>query len=121
MGNLDSRLTSDLLSLGHPVRYQAAAHLHDLRLLVCREQVGHLACVEQTVDVLQERLLLDLRVRDEEDGRLALHPRALQHTLHKQMSTSQSTLTDTIPDETGTHRIIGIQIFCEWSWTAPGH
>ena len=47
-------------------------HLNDFLLLIDGEEVGHFSRVQQPVHVLQERLLLDLRVCDEEHGRLAL-------------------------------------------------
>ena len=47
------------------------AYLHNLLFLIGREQVGHLARVEERVDILEERLLLDLRVGQEEHGWLA--------------------------------------------------
>eukprot|EP00966_Prymnesium_polylepis_P179650 4159641-Prymnesium_polylepis.1 len=44
----------------------------DLRLVVVVEEVGHLARVEDVVDVLEEGLLDDLRVGEEEGHQLAL-------------------------------------------------
>ena len=55
--------------------------LHDFCLLVGGEQIGHLAGVEETVNVLQERLLLDLTVGDEEHCRLARTPGVLEQVL----------------------------------------
>ena len=49
-----------------------AAHLHHRRALVVGEEVGHLTAVEQVVDVLDVRLLLDLRVAEEEHHGFAL-------------------------------------------------
>ena len=46
-----------------------------------REEVGHLARVEDVVDVLDERLVLDLRVGEQEDGRLPLLARRAQQLL----------------------------------------
>lgn len=41
--------------------------LADLGLLVRCKKIGHLAGIEQVADVLEEGLLLDLRVHEEED------------------------------------------------------
>ena len=49
-----------------------AHRVDDLRRVVVVEQVGHLARVEDVVDVLEEGLLDDLRVGEEEDDLLAL-------------------------------------------------
>eukprot|EP00976_Prorocentrum_cordatum_P005192 102756-Prorocentrum_minimum.AAC.2 len=51
------------------------------RLLVHREQVGHLAAVEDVVDVLHKRLVLDLRVAEQKNGRLVLRARQPQRLL----------------------------------------
>ena len=65
-----------------PLVASCLAHLvGNLRLLAVLEEVGHLARIEQAVDVLEVRLLLDLGVGEQEDGRLALHARALEHLL----------------------------------------
>jgi hypothetical protein len=55
--------------------------LDDRVALVLGEEVRHLARVEHVVDVLEEGLLLDLRVGEEEHGRLALDARAVVELL----------------------------------------
>ena len=54
--------------------------LDDLGLLVRGEQVRNIGRVEDHVDVLEEGLLLDLRVAEEEDGRFSIAAR-----LHKDL------------------------------------
>ena len=72
---------------GHGARRDAEllgrrAHgLNDAVLLVLGEEVRHLARVEHVVHVLEEGLLLDLRVREEEHGRLALDARLVVEAL----------------------------------------
>lgn len=56
-------------------------YLNDLLLFVNCEQVGHLSRIQQPIHILQERLLLDLRVGDQEHSRLALLPGSLQQCL----------------------------------------
>ena len=52
------------------------AHLiDDARDLLFREQVRHLTRREDVVDVLDERLILDLRLVEEESGGLVLSAR----------------------------------------------
>jgi hypothetical protein len=55
--------------------------LHQLRLLLVREEVGHLVGIEEVVDVLHERLVLDLSVGEKEDGRLVFTARLLEDPL----------------------------------------
>lgn len=54
--------------------------LHQVGLLVGREDVGHVARVQKHVDVLDEGLVLDLAVGEEEHGALGGHAH-LQHDL----------------------------------------
>ena len=56
----------------------SAAHLH---LLIAGEQVGHLARVEQVVDVLHKRLVLDGAVAKQKHERPAVDARAAQQAL----------------------------------------
>ena len=58
-------------------------YLHDLLLLVHGEQVGHLPRVQHAVHVLQERLLLDLSVRQQEDRLLTVHSRVFEQQLER--------------------------------------
>eukprot|EP00962_Isochrysis_galbana_P031296 scaffold10193_cov107-Isochrysis_galbana.AAC.6 len=46
--------------------------LADLRHIIASEEIGHLARVEQIVEVLDKGLLLDLHVAQQEDSLLAL-------------------------------------------------
>ncbi len=55
--------------------------LNDLRLLIRREQVRYIRRVQDHVDVLHERLVLNLRVTEQEHGRLALAARFHEHLL----------------------------------------
>eukprot|EP00965_Chrysotila_dentata_P189855 6173554-Pleurochrysis_carterae.AAC.1 len=58
------------------------AHCGDDRVnVVVIEEVGHLARVEDVIEVLEEGLGHDLRVGEEEDDGLALLPRLEQHAL----------------------------------------
>ena len=63
-----SAFSSAAKRLGTSPVLSSESYLHDLGLLVGGEEVGHLAGIEQRVDVLEEALLLDLRVGDEEGG-----------------------------------------------------
>ena len=75
--------TTACLISRHVVQYKPSyvTDLHDICLLISGEQIGHLASVEETVDVFQEGLLLDLTVSDEEHRRLAHTPRVLEQVL----------------------------------------
>ena len=64
-----------------------------LRDLVLGEQVRHLARVEDVVDVLQERLHLDLRVGEEEHRGVALAP-ALRSTIFRSSRHSNACRSD---------------------------
>ena len=59
----------------------ATTYFHHFGFLFRREQVGNFGRVEQRVDVLQERLLFDLRVGDEERRLLVVHARRPEQVL----------------------------------------
>jgi hypothetical protein len=48
---------------------QRAAHLH---FLICREHVWHLSRIQDVVDVLNKRLILDLAVTEQEHDVLGI-------------------------------------------------
>lgn len=52
-------------------------------LLVALVQIGHLACVKQVVDVFQEGLIKDLRIREKESNGFADDPCILEQFLQK--------------------------------------
>ena len=70
MGNrLEDEAASSGWSSGEIVRAQGEAHLGEDALHVLRlEMFGHLAGVEDVIDVLDYRLLDELRVGEEEDA-----------------------------------------------------
>mmetsp|Transcript_48498 Transcript_48498/g.115447 ORF Transcript_48498/g.115447 Transcript_48498/m.115447 type:complete len:286 (-) Transcript_48498:1336-2193(-) len=80
---LEEALVHVLLCEGYALRRAEGAHRHgDLVVVSHVEDVWHLPRVEHAVNILEERLQHDLRIGEEEDGRLALLPRAEQHLLH---------------------------------------
>eukprot|EP00976_Prorocentrum_cordatum_P117108 1196258-Prorocentrum_minimum.AAC.6 len=67
---------------GEPCQLQQRPHLGgDVLLLIRCEEVGHFARVQQAVQVLQERLHADLRVREEEGGVLRVQAGEEKHAL----------------------------------------
>ncbi len=64
----------------------------DFGFFVGRENVGNLARVEQGVNVLEEGLVLDLRVVEQKDNLLVLLPGAPQHLLQVVLPLDQTVL-----------------------------